>query len=136
MHGIDRARGPFRHRCDVSDSQVFGPQVWGQPRPRLLNVHDMRLRQMDKHGFEMMILSLNAPVAQVIHDVKRAIAVAREANDVLPTDQQQRHLAQRTWLVPSTKLSGASTGMARIARTVRVRRAVWSGMETLMRRAG
>ena len=35
------------------------------------------LREMDKHGIEMMILSLNAPAVQAIHDVKRAIAVAQ-----------------------------------------------------------
>jgi len=29
--------------------------------PRLLDVQEMRLREMDKHGIEMMILSLNAP---------------------------------------------------------------------------
>jgi predicted TIM-barrel fold metal-dependent hydrolase len=95
MQGKIALEEHFAIEATVSDSQVFGPQVWGQLRPRLLNVHDMRLRQMDKHGFEMMILSLNAPAVQAIYDVKRAIAVAREANDVLANDQQQRHLAQR-----------------------------------------
>ena len=32
---------------------------------------------MDKHGIEMMILSLNAPAVQAIHDIKTAIAVAQ-----------------------------------------------------------
>ncbi len=45
---------------------------------------------MDKHGVEMMILSLNAPAVQAIHDVKRAIEVAREANDVLAEDVRKR----------------------------------------------
>jgi predicted TIM-barrel fold metal-dependent hydrolase len=38
----------------------------------------------------MMILSLNAPAVQAIHDVKRAIAVAREANDVLAAEMRMR----------------------------------------------
>jgi gamma-resorcylate decarboxylase len=74
----------------LSDSQVFGSHVWDQLRPRLLNAHDMRLHEMDKHGVEMMILSLNAPAVQAIHDVKRAIAVAREANDVLAEEMRKR----------------------------------------------
>ncbi len=43
----------------LSDSQVFGPHVWDALRPRLLNAHDMRLREMDKHGVE-----IDDPVAQ------------------------------------------------------------------------
>ena len=49
----------------------------------------MRLKEMDKHGVEMMILSLNAPAVQAIPDVKRAIAVAREANDMLADERAQ-----------------------------------------------
>jgi 2,3-dihydroxybenzoate decarboxylase len=74
----------------LSDSQVFGPHVWESLRPRLLDVQDIRLREMDKHGVEMMILSLNAPAVQAIHDVKTAIAVAREANDVLAAEVRKR----------------------------------------------
>ena len=38
---------------------------------------------MDQHGVEMMILSLNAPAVQAIHDVKRAADTAKKANDFL-----------------------------------------------------
>ena len=51
---------------------------------RLLDIQDMRLREMDKHGVEMMILSLNAPAIQAIHDVKTAIAIAKQANESSP----------------------------------------------------
>jgi predicted TIM-barrel fold metal-dependent hydrolase len=74
----------------LSDSQLFGPHVWQDLGPRLLDVQDIRLREMDKHGIEMMILSLNAPAVQAIHDVKTAIAVAREANDVLAGEVRKR----------------------------------------------
>jgi 2,3-dihydroxybenzoate decarboxylase len=74
----------------LGDSKVFGAHVWDTLGPRLLDVQEMRLREMDRHGIEMMILSLNAPAVQAIHDVKRAIAVAREANDVLAAEVRKR----------------------------------------------
>jgi 2,3-dihydroxybenzoate decarboxylase len=45
---------------------------------------------MDRHGVEMMILSLNAPAVQAIHDIDRAVAVAREANDALAIHVRKR----------------------------------------------
>jgi 2,3-dihydroxybenzoate decarboxylase len=74
----------------LADSRVFGPHIWSELGPRLLDVQDMRLKQMDSHGVEMMILSLNAPAVQAIHDVKTAIAVARQANDVLAEHVRKR----------------------------------------------
>ena len=59
----------------LGDSQVFGAHVWSDLGPRLLDIQDMRLRQMDKHGVGMMILSLNAPAIQAIHDVPSAIRI-------------------------------------------------------------
>ena len=94
MQGKIALEDHFAIEATLSNAQVFGPDEGDQLRPRLLNAHDMRLREMDRYGVEMMILSLNAPAVQAIHDVKRAIAMAREANDVLAIDRQQRHLAQ------------------------------------------
>jgi len=74
----------------LGDSQVFGAHVWKDLGHRLLDVHDTRLREMDKHGVEMMILSLNAPAVQAIHDVKQAIAVAQQANDALASEVRKR----------------------------------------------
>jgi len=74
----------------LSDSHVFGAHVWTDLRHRLLDVQDTRLREMDKHGIEMMILSLNAPAVQAIHDVKTAIAVASQANDALAGEVRKR----------------------------------------------
>jgi predicted TIM-barrel fold metal-dependent hydrolase len=67
----------------LSDSQVFGPHVWNELRPRLLDFSEMRLREMDKGGVETMILSLNAPAVQAIADARRAIAVSHQANDLI-----------------------------------------------------
>ena len=74
----------------LGDSKVFGAHVWDTLHPRLLDVQEMRLREMDKHGIEMMILSLNAPAIQAIHDANRAIEVAREANDVCAEHMRKR----------------------------------------------
>jgi 2,3-dihydroxybenzoate decarboxylase len=74
----------------LGDSQVFGAHVWKDLSHRLLDVQDTRLKEMDKHGIEMMILSLNAPAVQAIHDTKTAIAVARQANDALAAEVQKR----------------------------------------------
>lgn len=74
----------------LGDSKVFGAHVWDTLGPRLIDIQDMRLKEMDKHGIEMMILSLNAPAVQAIPDIKTAIAVARQANDVLAEHTRQR----------------------------------------------
>jgi len=68
----------------LNDSRGFlGEHVWPELEKRLMDLHDYRLRQMDEHGMEMMILSLNAPAVQAIFDGKKAVEIARRANDVL-----------------------------------------------------
>jgi 2,3-dihydroxybenzoate decarboxylase len=90
MQGKIALEEHFAIDATLGDSKVFGAQVWDRLGPRLIDIRDMRLADMDKHGVEMMILSLNAPAVQAIHDVKRAIAVAREANDVLADHVRKR----------------------------------------------
>lgn len=90
MQGKIALEEHFAIEATLGDSQVFGAHVWDKLGPRLLDIQDMRLREMDKHGVEMMILSLNAPAVQAIHDVKRAIAVAEEANDHLAAEVRKR----------------------------------------------
>jgi hypothetical protein len=68
----------------LMDSKGFMPEdFWIELRSRLLDIHEKRLGLMDRYGIERMILSLNAPAVQAIPDVRRAIEVARIANDVL-----------------------------------------------------
>ena len=90
MQGKIALEEHFAIDATLGDSKVFGAQVWDTLGPRLTDIQDLRLKEMDKHGVEMMILSLNAPAVQAIHDVKRAIAVAREANDVLAAEVRKR----------------------------------------------
>lgn len=90
MQGKIALEEHFAIAATLADSQVFGAHVWGELGPRLTDFQDKRLRLMDASGVEVMILSLNAPAVQAIADVKRAIAVAREANDVLAREVAKR----------------------------------------------
>jgi len=76
----------FAIQATLNDPRTFAPNVWERLGPQLLDIEKMRLPEMDANGIEWMILSLNAPAVQAIWDVKRAIAVAREANDHLATE--------------------------------------------------
>jgi 2,3-dihydroxybenzoate decarboxylase len=67
---------------DAELSEVHG-EFWPALRRRLLDIQDQRLADMDKHGVEFVILSLNTPAIQSIPDVDRAIDTARKANDLL-----------------------------------------------------
>jgi gamma-resorcylate decarboxylase len=75
----------------LNDSRAFFPDhVWAELRERLVDLHDKRLGLMDKHGVEMMILSLNAPAVQAIPDARQAYEVARKANDFLAEQVKKR----------------------------------------------
>jgi gamma-resorcylate decarboxylase len=90
MQGKIALEEHFATEATLQDSKVFGAHVWEILGPRLIDIQDMRLKEMDKHGVEMMILSLNAPAVQSIHDVPRAIDVARAANDALAGEVAKR----------------------------------------------
>jgi len=75
----------------LQDSAVFSPEAdWPELKARLLDIHDRRLREMDAHGIEMMLLSLNAPAVQAIPDRIRAGEIARRANDFLAEEVRKR----------------------------------------------
>src|SRR5437763_16980422 len=90
MQGKIALEEHFAIEATLADSQVFGAHVWSELGPRLTDFQDKRLRLMDASGVEMMVLSLNAPAVQGIHDVKGAIRVAREANDVVAAEVRKR----------------------------------------------
>jgi 2,3-dihydroxybenzoate decarboxylase len=50
---------------------------------RLLDIHDERLKSMDEHGVEYMLLSLTSPGAQGEADPSKAHKMAQVANDYL-----------------------------------------------------
>lgn len=58
----------------VQDSAGFSPaEDWIELKARLLGIKDRRLKEMDAHGIELMLLSLNAPAIQAIPDRNRAV---------------------------------------------------------------
>jgi len=68
----------------LQDSAGFVPDgYWPELQSRLLNAENRRLAEMDAHGIEMMLLSLNAPAVQAIPGVARAADIATRANDYL-----------------------------------------------------
>ena len=75
----------------LNDSKGFlGDAVWPELEKRLLDIQDYRLMQMDRHGMQMMLLSLNAPAVQAIPEAKRAVQIARRANDFLAAEVRKR----------------------------------------------
>ncbi len=75
----------------LQDSAGFlADSIWDELSARLMDIHDRRLREMDAHGMEMMILSLNAPAVQAIPDRRQANEIARRANDFLAEQVAKR----------------------------------------------
>jgi gamma-resorcylate decarboxylase len=75
----------------LADSAGFVPEDhWEELKGRILDIQDRRLREMDAHGIETMILSLNAPAIQAIPDAARANDIARKANDYLAAEVAKR----------------------------------------------
>ncbi len=71
----------------LMDSHGFLPdEYWPELSSRLTDIHGKRIEEMDRHGIETMILSLNAPAVQAIPDARRAEEIARRANDVLAAE--------------------------------------------------
>ncbi|HUZ31609.1 MAG TPA: amidohydrolase family protein [Xanthobacteraceae bacterium] len=68
----------------------FPDLVWQELKSRLIDVQDRRLKQMDQHGIETMLLSLNAPAVQGIADPGRAAEVARKANEFIAENVRKR----------------------------------------------
>lgn len=77
----------------IGDSAAFKLGGWNDLERRLLDLDDMRIAEMDKHGIGYAIQSLNAPAIQGIVDTTEAIEIARKANDVL-ADAVKRHPAR------------------------------------------
>src|SRR5580693_358241 len=75
----------------VQESLDFMPQVvWSELRNRLLDIQENRLRLMDAHGMQLMLLSLNAPTVQAVPDPVKADQLARRANDFLAEQVARR----------------------------------------------
>jgi 2,3-dihydroxybenzoate decarboxylase len=113
----------------LMDSAGFVPEDhWPELRSRLLDIHDRRLREMDRHGMEMMILSLNAPAVQAIPDPKKADELARRANDFLAAQVAKRpDRFQAFAALPMQDPDLASTELKRCVEQLRFKGALVNG---------
>src|ERR1700761_2657949 len=67
----------------TASSARYASGYWAGLQPKLLDLFDRRLAEMDACGIEIAVLSLNSNAVQGIPDVATAIAIARKANDAL-----------------------------------------------------
>ena len=75
----------------LQDSKGFlADRTWPELESRLLDIQERRLAEMDRHGMQMMILSLNAPAIQAIAEARKASDIARRANDFLAREVAKR----------------------------------------------
>ena len=67
----------------AGDSDRFIPTNIPQFSERLRDLMDLRLRIMDEGEMDVMILSLNSPAIQAVYDKKKAVEIAKKANDAM-----------------------------------------------------
>ncbi len=58
-------------------------------KPRLMDLEQMRLEDMDKNGIDMCVLSVTSPGVQLEPDAVKATKVAAEINDLLAKQMQK-----------------------------------------------
>jgi gamma-resorcylate decarboxylase len=69
---------------DTTDRSLrYHTDYWTGLQPRLLDLHDRRLAEMDRSGIEIEIISLNSNGVQSVLDAGKAAELARKANDAL-----------------------------------------------------
>jgi predicted TIM-barrel fold metal-dependent hydrolase len=66
-----------------SAARYAAPGYWADLPGKLLDLHGVRLKEMDQAGIEKAVLSLNSNGIQGIADPGLAIEIARKANDAL-----------------------------------------------------
>jgi 2,3-dihydroxybenzoate decarboxylase len=123
----------FAIKDTLSDSAGFVPQdYWPELEYRLLDIHEKRLRQMDEHGMEMMVLSLNAPAVQAIPDSQKAKEIARRANDALAEQIARRpERFQGFAALPMQDPDAASRELERCVKELGFRGALVNGFSQL-----
>jgi predicted TIM-barrel fold metal-dependent hydrolase len=74
----------FALRDTLADSAPYAVSGgWSDLERRLLDLGEIRLAEMDRHGVKLAVLSLNSPGVQAIRRTAAAVDAARKANDVL-----------------------------------------------------
>jgi predicted TIM-barrel fold metal-dependent hydrolase len=111
-----------------NSEQYFTADVWATMKHRLLDIHEERVAEMDRHGIETMLLSLNAPGIQAMPDVNEAVEVARRANNYL-AEQVARNPRrfQALAALPMQDPEVASKELSRAVKDLRFRGALVNG---------
>ena len=111
-----------------NSEQYFTADVWATMKRRLLDIHEERVAEMDRHGIETMLLSLNAPGIQAMPDVNEAVEVARRANNYL-AEQVARNPRrfQALAALPMQDPEVASKELSRAVKDLRFRGALVNG---------
>ena len=117
----------------LADSKGQMPDsIWPELRDRLIDIQDKRLRLMDAHGMEMMLLSLNAPAVQAVADPARAAALAERANDHLAEEVAKRpDRFQGLAALPMQDPDAAARELARCVQTLGFRGALVNGFSEI-----
>src|SRR5579863_8525896 len=66
---------------DMEKSIAAGPMEYY--KKRLLDFDNLRIEEMDKYGIDLSVLSMTVPGVQLELDVKKAVDLAKVANDTL-----------------------------------------------------
>jgi 2,3-dihydroxybenzoate decarboxylase len=117
----------------LMDSRGYFPdRTWEEVKGRILDIHDRRLREMDRHGIELTILSLNAPAVQAIPEPRRAAEIARKANDYLAEQVRKRpNRFQGLAALAMQDPDGAARELERCVRELGFRGALVNGFSQL-----
>ena len=117
----------------LADSKGQMPDtIWPELRDRLIDIQDKRLRLMDAHGMELMLLSLNAPAVQAVADPARAAALAERANDHLAEEVAKRpDRFQGLAALPMQDPEAAARELTRCVETLGFRGALVNGFSEI-----
>lgn len=94
---------------------VYAKYVGTLPE-KLLDIHGERLRKMDEHGVEYMVLSMTSPGVQDVVDRNTAEEMARNSNDYLATEVAKN--PQRFGAFAQLSMHDASQAAAELKRCV------------------
>ena len=114
----------------LMDSRGYFPdRVWEEVKSRVMDIQDRRLREMDAHGIEMMLLSLNAPAVQAIPDTaKRATKSRASPMTISPNRSPSVRTAFRAWRrSPMQDPDGAARELERCVKELGFRGALVNG---------
>ncbi len=83
MQGKIAVEEHFRIEETAGSESRYPGSYWSGLSAKLLDIHNVRLVEMDKTGIEIEVISLNSNAVQGIPDTAKAIEIARRANDAL-----------------------------------------------------